>query len=44
MPSNEGVKGALAMMEKDKSKILGLTIGKHVVEPGLYVPKAGEHR
>ncbi|GJN82013.1 protease inhibitor (Tfs1) [Purpureocillium lilacinum] len=38
MPSNESVKSGLAVAE-DKSKLLGLTVGKHTVEPGLYIPR-----
>lgn len=31
------------MVKKDPSKVLGLSIGGHVIkEPGEYVPKAGE--
>ncbi|KAJ6442174.1 protease inhibitor (Tfs1) [Purpureocillium lavendulum] len=39
MPSNESVKAGLAVAE-DKAKLLGLTVGKHTVEPGLYIPRA----
>lgn len=42
MPSNESVKAGLALIENDKSKVLGVTTGKHVVEPGLYIPRAGK--
>lgn len=42
MPSNESVKSGLAVAE-DKSKVLGLSVGKHTVEPGLYIPRAGTH-
>ncbi|CAM1508827.1 Fc.00g025660.m01.CDS01 [Cosmosporella sp. VM-42] len=40
MPSNESIQVGLTSIEKDKSKVLGVTIGKHTVEPGLYIPKA----
>ncbi|KAI1660671.1 putative protease inhibitor [Daldinia decipiens] len=41
MPSNNSVKTALSLIDSDKSKVLGLSVGKHVnVEPGLYIPKA----
>ncbi|KAL1882353.1 hypothetical protein VTK73DRAFT_1912 [Phialemonium thermophilum] len=40
MPLPDSVKAALALIEKDKSKVLGLTIGDHKVEPGIYVPRA----
>ena len=44
MPSNESVKKALALIEGEngKSKVLGLKVGKHIVEPGQYAPKAGK--
>ncbi|KAM4064343.1 phosphatidylethanolamine-binding protein [Hirsutella rhossiliensis] len=41
MPSNNSVPTGLALLKVgDKSKVLGLTIGSHAVEPGLYVPRA----
>ncbi|KAI8956639.1 putative protease inhibitor [Daldinia sp. FL1419] len=41
MPVNNSVKTAMSLIEKDKSKVLGLSVGKHTnVEPGLYIPKA----
>lgn len=42
MPANETVKNGLALIEGDKSKVLGLKVGKHTVEPGVYIPRAGE--
>jgi ribosomal protein L27 len=45
MPSNDSVKKALALIEgaDSKSKVLGLKVGNHlVVEPGQYIPRAGE--
>lgn len=42
MPANESVKKALALIEGDKSKVLGLKVGDHAVEtPGQYIPRAG---
>ncbi|KAI0593036.1 putative protease inhibitor, partial [Biscogniauxia sp. FL1348] len=41
MPANHSVKAALSLIETDKSKVLGLTVGKHAdVQPGQYIPKA----
>lgn len=41
MPANESVKKALALIEGDKSKVLGLKVGDHAVEtPGQYIPRA----
>ncbi|KAI0161904.1 putative protease inhibitor [Hypoxylon sp. FL1284] len=41
MPVPSSTKAALSQIEQDKSKILGMTVGKHAnVEPGLYIPKA----
>ncbi|KAI1074557.1 putative protease inhibitor [Whalleya microplaca] len=41
MPSNNSVKAALSLIETDKSKVLGLTVGKHInVSPGSYIPRA----
>ncbi len=42
MPANESVKAALALIEKDTTKVLGVTEGGHKVEPGLYIPRAGK--
>lgn len=41
MPSNKSATAALSAIETDKSKILGVKVGKHVVEPGLFIPRAG---
>lgn len=44
MPSENSVKAALSLIENDKSKILGLTVGSHQnVQPGDYIPRAGKH-
>ncbi|KAJ5619064.1 protease inhibitor (Tfs1) [Penicillium lagena] len=41
MPSEKSVKAALALIENDKSKLLGLKVGQHAsVEPGQYIPRA----
>ncbi|KAI1775493.1 putative protease inhibitor [Hypoxylon cercidicola] len=41
MPVSSSVKTALSLIETDKSKVLGLTIGKHAdVQPGQFIPKA----
>ncbi|KAJ9138089.1 hypothetical protein NKR23_g8672 [Pleurostoma richardsiae] len=40
MLSSELVPAGLALIEKDKSKVLGLTVGSQKVEPGLYIPRA----
>jgi hypothetical protein len=37
----ESAERALSLIETDKSKVLGLLIGKHNVKPGQQVPKAG---
>ena len=42
MPSSKSVEIALELISNDKSKILGLTVGKHNVTPGQQVPKAGK--
>lgn len=43
MPSNKALDAALELPEKDSSKRLTVTIGKHTItEPGQFVPKAGE--
>jgi phosphatidylethanolamine-binding protein len=44
MPNNKSVNTALSLIESDKSKILGLTIGKHNVVPGQFIPRAGKHK
>lgn len=41
MPSDKSIVAGLAVIESDKSKVLGVRVGKHSVEPGLLVPKAG---
>ena len=42
MPANKSVDKALAALDSDASKTLGLTVGKHTeVKPGTYIPKAG---
>jgi len=40
MPANASIKKGLTLIESDPSKILGLTVGKHTVTPGLYIPRA----
>jgi hypothetical protein len=36
------VEVALADIAKDKSKVLGLTVGPHAnIEPGMYIERAG---
>ncbi|KAJ5182694.1 protease inhibitor (Tfs1) [Penicillium capsulatum] len=41
MPSNQNVQAALALIDSDNTKILGLHVGKHQnVQPGQYVPRA----
>ncbi|XXG99467.1 hypothetical protein Hte_005806 [Hypoxylon texense] len=41
MPVPNSVKTALSLIETDKSKVLGLTVGKHAdVQPGQFIPKA----
>ncbi|KAI1474582.1 hypothetical protein K445DRAFT_320280 [Daldinia sp. EC12] len=41
MPTSNSIKAALSLIESDKSKVLGLSIGKHAsIEPGLHIPKA----
>lgn len=42
MPANKSVKTAFSLIENDNSKILGLTVGKHNVKPGQFIPKAGK--
>ncbi|KAI0016548.1 putative protease inhibitor [Xylariomycetidae sp. FL0641] len=40
-PGGESIKAALALIEQDASKILGLAVGKHAdVKPGDHIPKA----
>lgn len=41
MPANKSVTAALALIQNDQSKVLGVKIGDHDVEPGKYIPKAG---
>jgi len=42
MPSENSIKAALAFIENDKSKVLGLKVGPHTnVETGQYIPRAG---
>lgn len=44
MPSNTHVNAGLSLIENDKTKILGLTVGNHQnVQPGQYIPRAGEY-
>ncbi|KAH9907843.1 putative protease inhibitor [Xylariomycetidae sp. FL2044] len=41
MPVNQSVKTALELIENDKSKLLGLTVGKHSnIQTGQLIPKA----
>ncbi|KAL1880280.1 hypothetical protein Plec18167_003683 [Paecilomyces lecythidis] len=41
MPANKSVQRALSLIESDKSKILGLTVGSHTnIKPGTYIPRA----
>ncbi|KAJ5689085.1 hypothetical protein N7462_003477 [Penicillium macrosclerotiorum] len=41
MPSSVQAKAALSLIETDKSKILGLSVGTHKnVQPGDYIPRA----
>lgn len=43
MPANKSVQRALSLIENDKSKILGLSVGPHTnVQPGTYIPRAGK--
>jgi hypothetical protein len=42
MPSSKSAEKALELISNDKSKVLGLTFGKHNVTPGQHVPKAGK--
>jgi hypothetical protein len=41
MPTNTNALAALAALQDNKTNVLGVTMGKHVVEPGLYIPKSG---
>ena len=41
MPSNASIKQALKLIEDDKSKVLGLTLGNKSITTGEFVPKAG---
>ncbi|KAK8014794.1 hypothetical protein PG990_008090 [Apiospora arundinis] len=41
MPANKSAEKALAALNSDASKTLGLTVGKHAeVQPGTYIPRA----
>ncbi|OGM48223.1 putative protease inhibitor (Tfs1) [Aspergillus bombycis] len=41
MPENRSVKAALALIDRDPTKILGLAVGPHAnVKAGQYIPKA----
>ncbi|KAI1208350.1 putative protease inhibitor [Annulohypoxylon truncatum] len=41
MPSQKSVKAALSLIENDKSKVLGVSVGKVAnIQPGQYIPKA----
>ncbi|KAF2234990.1 PEBP-like protein [Viridothelium virens] len=40
MPSNTSVKQGLKLIEDDKSKVLGLTVGNRSISTGEFVPKA----
>ncbi|KAJ5104470.1 protease inhibitor (Tfs1) [Penicillium alfredii] len=41
MPSDTSVQAALSLIENDKSKVLGLTVGTHQnVEPGQYIARS----
>ncbi|KKK15677.1 hypothetical protein P175DRAFT_0507097 [Aspergillus ochraceoroseus IBT 24754] len=40
MPVNQSVKNALTLIKNDPSKVLGLKVGTHEINPGQYVPKA----
>lgn len=43
MPSNKSVETALSLIENDKTKVLGLTVGNHrEIQPGQYIPRAGQ--
>jgi phosphatidylethanolamine-binding protein len=43
MRTSKSIEAALALIEKDESKILGLSIGTHKnLQPGALVPKAGQ--
>jgi hypothetical protein len=42
MPDKKSFQAALALINNDTSKILGLTVGTHKVTPGQEIPKAGE--
>lgn len=43
MPTSKSANAALSLIKDDKSKVLGLTVGKHAnVQPGDYIPKAGK--
>ncbi|KAJ5626831.1 Phosphatidylethanolamine-binding protein PEBP [Penicillium herquei] len=41
MPSEKSIQAGLSLIDSDKSKILGLTMGAHEnIQPGLYIPRA----
>jgi hypothetical protein len=42
MPSNKSFNAALASLHAKQMPVLGVKVGDRVVEPGLYIPKAGE--
>lgn len=39
---SQSVQRGLAVIQKDTSKLLGLTIGNHNIAPGTHVPSSGE--
>lgn len=41
MPNIKDIEAALTLSE-DKSKLLGLTLGKQQVTPGQFIPKEGK--
>lgn len=41
MPSNQNAFAALTSLRDNKLTVLGVTVGKHTIEPGMHVPKAG---
>ena len=43
MPANNTVKRGLSLIDKDKSKVLGLTLGQKSLSTGDFVPRAGQH-
>lgn len=43
MPSKTQVTAALSLIEHDRTKVLGLTVGNYQnIQPGQYIPRAGE--